>query len=91
VVLARDASRLDGKVALVTGGGAGIGRAIAQGLRAYGAEVAIWEHNAETRVFLASEPSSYVTGPTIHVDGGTSAAMGWYHHPDDGHYVLGPY
>ena len=39
---------------------------------------------------LASELSSYVTGQTIHVDGGTSAAMGWYHHPDDGHYVYGP-
>jgi NAD(P)-dependent dehydrogenase (short-subunit alcohol dehydrogenase family) len=46
---------------------------------------------AGAAVFLTSELSSYVTGQTIHVDGGTSAAMGWYHHPDDGHYVLGPY
>ena len=45
---------------------------------------------AGVAVFLASALASYVTGQTIHVDGGTSAASGWYHHPDDGHYVLGP-
>ena len=44
---------------------------------------------AGAAVFLASGLSSYVTGQTIHVDGGTAAAGGWYHHPDDGHYVLG--
>ena len=45
---------------------------------------------AGAAVFLASSLSSYVTGQTIHVDGGTDAAGGWYPHPDDGHYVLGP-
>jgi NAD(P)-dependent dehydrogenase (short-subunit alcohol dehydrogenase family) len=45
---------------------------------------------AGAAVFLASSLSSYVTGQTIHVDGGTQASSGWYHHPRTGSYVLGP-
>jgi NAD(P)-dependent dehydrogenase (short-subunit alcohol dehydrogenase family) len=45
---------------------------------------------ASATVFLASEMSSYITGQTIHVDGGTQAASGWYHHPENGAYALGP-
>ncbi|MEO3760162.1 SDR family oxidoreductase [Mycobacterium sp. B14F4] len=45
---------------------------------------------ASTAVFLASKMSSYITGQTIHVDGGTQAAGGWYHHPQTGRPTLGP-
>ena len=45
---------------------------------------------AGAAVFLAGDLSSYITGQTIHVDGGTRAASGWYHHPETDAYVLGP-
>jgi 3-oxoacyl-[acyl-carrier protein] reductase len=45
---------------------------------------------AGAAVFLAGPMSSYITGQTIHVDGGTQASSGWYHHPGSGSYILGP-
>jgi NAD(P)-dependent dehydrogenase (short-subunit alcohol dehydrogenase family) len=45
---------------------------------------------AGAAVFLASDLAGYITGETIHVDGGTHAAGGWYHHPETGAYALGP-
>jgi len=45
---------------------------------------------ASAAVFLASDMASYITGQTIHVDGGTEAAGGWYFHPGTGAPRLGP-
>jgi hypothetical protein len=41
-------------------------------------------------VFLASDLSAYVTGTTLHPDGGTFAASGWLNWPESGWSVQPP-
>lgn len=53
-MLSRDAALLTGKMAIVTGGAAGIGRGIALGLAEFGADVAILDINAEAAEAVAA-------------------------------------
>ncbi|MDQ3700974.1 MAG: SDR family oxidoreductase [Chloroflexota bacterium] len=51
----KHARRLDGKVALITGGGSGVGAASARRMAAEGAAVALWGRTAETLQAVAGD------------------------------------
>ena len=80
--------RFENKIALITGGASGIGRATANRLAVEGAHVIIADNNADMankavseiagdggaaiymEVDLGDDDASYITGTTLHVDGG---------------------
>jgi NAD(P)-dependent dehydrogenase (short-subunit alcohol dehydrogenase family) len=64
VTLRPDVTSLTGTVAVVTGGGAGLGRGIAAGLAAFGAEVAVWERDPATCAEAAAEVGGLASPPT---------------------------
>jgi len=47
------------------------------------------EELANCVLFMVSDLASYVTGTTLHVDGGTSASSGWFNWPD-GYSMMPP-
>ncbi len=73
-------------LAQLSGGSAltGIGSVVPLGRPGHVDEIAC------VAVFLASDMSAYLTGQTLHVDGGTHAAGGWYHDRRTEGYRLGP-
>jgi NAD(P)-dependent dehydrogenase (short-subunit alcohol dehydrogenase family) len=82
-----NAARLQGKVAIITGAGGGIGAASARRFAAEGAVLLLTDADAEavtkladelggetaSRAHDAADESAYVTGSELAIDGGTSA------------------
>src|ERR1700709_1416290 len=66
---------LTGKVAVVTGGGAGIGRGIAAGLKAFGAAVAIWERAPSSCAAAADQIGALGIPTDVRDSGQVDAAL----------------
>jgi len=65
---------------LAAGGGAGLGTRVAIPMQRVGR----YEDVGNAALFLASDLSSYITGETLHPDGGAHASAGWFNWPDTG-------
>ena len=75
MVLSRQSVALDGRVAVVIGGGAGIGRAIAEALSEFGARVAIWERDPDTAAHAADAVGGFASVTDVREEAQVDAAV----------------
>ena len=66
---------LTDRVAVVTGGGSGIGRGIARGFAAFGARVAVWEQNSDTATAAGDEVGGLGLPTDVRDSGQVDAAL----------------